>query len=110
MLKSSVELNLPSYFSGIFGLNVRGDGQRTCHSSLVKEGHPTLKGRYLPSLMLVDVGAFIHVGLAVVVAALHDDCACSFPPPVLLGSPWFLPCSRIRGSHRYVVGLLVARL
>jgi hypothetical protein len=49
MLRNSAGFNLPSYFSGISGLNVREDGQRTCHSSRVKAGHPSSKGRYPPS-------------------------------------------------------------
>ena len=49
MLRNSAGFSLPSYFSGISGLNVRTDGQRTCRNSRVKVGQPTSKGRHPPT-------------------------------------------------------------
>ena len=49
MIKDSAGFRIPSYFSGISSMNVRTDGQRTCHSSHVKAGQPTSKGRHPPT-------------------------------------------------------------
>lgn len=97
MLKNSAGFSLPSYFSGIYGLNVRADGQQTCRSSGVKVGHPNLE-RQAPAILergLVDVGAIAPISPAVVAAVSLDDEARTFPPPDLRGSPLALTFSRV---------------
>ena len=97
MLKNSAGFSLPSYFSGIYGLNVRADGQQTCRSSGVKVGHPNLE-RQAPAILergLVDVGTIVPIRLAAGFAASFCGDARVFPSPVFQDSLLVSTCSRI---------------
>ena len=109
MLKNSAGFNLPSYFSGIPGLNIREDGQWTCHSSRVKAWHPTSNGRYSSPKGhgLVDVRAIALVRLAAGFATSFYGDARIFPPPVFQDLSLVSVGLRIRRSHRHIVGFLV---